>query len=71
MTIQPDKISRIRRVEQADLVISGYANLRPGRDRWRGALRRLAGPVLRLHSLRDTRTRLWREALRGPDRHAC
>ena len=71
MTIEPDKTSLFERGEQTDLVVSAYAKLRPGPDRWRSAVRRLAGPVLRLHNLRDARTRLWRDALRGPEGGPC
>ena len=49
--------------EPAEVTLSAYGLLRLSPTRWRSVLRRLAGPAIRLHGLRNVRTRMWREAL--------
>ena len=57
--------------EFADLALSGYALLRLSPRSWRAIARRLTGPVSRLHKLRNTRTRIWRQAIGRLDCHEC
>ena len=51
----------------ADLALSGYALLRLSPSNWRSVAGKLLAPASRLHAFRNTRTRMWRRAIRGLD----
>jgi len=54
--------------EPTRVILSAYALLRLSPAPWRTLLRQLAAPAIRLHELRNARTRMWREAFCDLDR---
>ena len=56
-------IDRIDHDNDAGIVLSGYRALRLGTSGWNRVLGELVLPAVRLHRFRNTRTRVWREAL--------
>ena len=60
------KVESAQRTESAaELTLAGFRLLRPHQSQVRDLVAALVAPAFRLHRLKDTRTRLWHEALRN------
>ena len=58
-----DDHGRLTPLGPGDLTLRAYRRLRPGRATWQRITAAFVGPAVRLHRLRNTATRLWRDAI--------
>lgn len=56
-----------RKDDATDIALSAYGLLRLQPNRWRQLLQDLLSPAMRMHRLRDARTRLWTELVSAAD----